>query len=229
MPASGSLAPSVAFADSSAARLPLGPASRRVGDDDACKASQLRTRYGPVSRFAPLRTRPLDHARGRPYRGPGRLPGPDLPWLALLSCRSVTSCHSGTPSCHGCPSKWAHGESHPSTTTPGRLPALVPALRRPPETAGDPETATHRSVGRPGLRAKGQVRRHLPRREDGATGTGTGPRACGGLRSPAGLEHHNDRPGGPRPPPWQGEFAWRAHLGFPEELASEQDFFPSNV
>ncbi len=26
---------------------------------------------------APLRTRPLDHARGHRYRGPGRLPGPD--------------------------------------------------------------------------------------------------------------------------------------------------------
>ena len=85
MPASGSQAPSMAFADSSAARLPLGPASRRVGDNGADKASQLRTRYGPVSCFAPLRTRPLGHARGRPYPGPGRLLGPDLPWLAVLS------------------------------------------------------------------------------------------------------------------------------------------------
>jgi hypothetical protein len=31
----------------------------------------------PAVAFAPLRTRPLDHARGRHYRGPSRLPAPD--------------------------------------------------------------------------------------------------------------------------------------------------------
>src|SRR5208282_2875768 len=34
---------------------------------------------------APLRTRPLDHARGLCYRGPWRLPGPDSHRLAALS------------------------------------------------------------------------------------------------------------------------------------------------
>ena len=60
----------------------------------------IDTRYGPVSCFAPLRTRPLDHARGRPYRGPGRLPGPDLPWLAVPSSLD-SSCHQDSSFLHG--------------------------------------------------------------------------------------------------------------------------------
>ena|SRR5579875_2418664 len=76
------------------------PLHQRLGslstDDDAYQASQhpptttdgrgdAHTRYGPVSRSTPLRTRPLSHARGCPYPGPGRLLGPDLPWLAVFS------------------------------------------------------------------------------------------------------------------------------------------------
>ena len=78
-----------------AARLPLGPPyggesmttlvrPRSRGDLERLVPA-ARTRYGPVSCSTPLRTRPLDHARGCPYRGPGRLPGPDLPWLAISS------------------------------------------------------------------------------------------------------------------------------------------------
>jgi hypothetical protein len=63
--------------------------------------SQLRTRYGPVSCFTPLGTRSLDHARGRPYRGPGRLPGPDLPWLAISSCTRSTHVIWISSFCHG--------------------------------------------------------------------------------------------------------------------------------
>ena len=50
---------------------------------------------------APLRTRSLDHARGRPYRGPGRLPGPDLPWLAISSCARSTHVIWISSFCHG--------------------------------------------------------------------------------------------------------------------------------
>src|ERR1039458_5162951 len=72
-----------------------------LAETDACKASQLRTRYGPVSCFTPLRTRSLDHTRGRPYRGPGRLPGPDLPWLAISSCARSTHVIWISSFCHG--------------------------------------------------------------------------------------------------------------------------------
>jgi hypothetical protein len=98
VPASGSWAPSVAFAETAAARLPLGPPFGGMMLTTLYEASQrrrrdaVRTRYGPVSCFTPLRTRPLDHARGCPYPGPGRLLEPDLPWLADLSSLGLL-CH----------------------------------------------------------------------------------------------------------------------------------------
>jgi hypothetical protein len=95
VPASGSQTPSMAFAVPLAARHPLDPPHGGVYDD-ASQASQLRTRYGPASCSAPLRTRPLDHARGRPYRGPGHLPGPDLPWQAASVPARFTSRHRRT-------------------------------------------------------------------------------------------------------------------------------------
>jgi hypothetical protein len=102
VPASGSLAPSVVFAENRAARLPLVLPFGRCLVTTFIRPRRLHTRYGPVSCFAPLRTRPLDHARERPYRGPGRLPEPDLPWLvASVIARLFTSCHRNHSFCHG--------------------------------------------------------------------------------------------------------------------------------
>jgi hypothetical protein len=44
---------------------------------------------------APLRTRPLDHARGLHYRGPRRLPGPDSHRQAALNLSPL--CHVDLP------------------------------------------------------------------------------------------------------------------------------------
>ena len=55
---------------------------------------------------APLRTRPLDHARGLHYRGPWRLPEPDFHRLAALS---LTSGYVTTTSLSSWrPLRWAH-------------------------------------------------------------------------------------------------------------------------
>jgi hypothetical protein len=48
---------------------------------------------------APLRTRPLDHARGPRYRGPRRLPGPDSHRQAAPNLSLAMSCR--TPFLHG--------------------------------------------------------------------------------------------------------------------------------
>ena len=71
----------MAFALREGARLLLVrlPADRR---NDAAGFTSC---CGLVSCSAPLRTRPLDRARGLRYRGPWRLPGPDLHRLAALS------------------------------------------------------------------------------------------------------------------------------------------------
>jgi hypothetical protein len=61
---------------------------------------------GLVSRSVPLRTPPLDDARGPHYRGPWRLPGPDSHRLAALSFSlgyvTTTSSSSWRPNC------WTH-------------------------------------------------------------------------------------------------------------------------
>jgi hypothetical protein len=72
----------MAFAVSPTARHPLDPtkagsASRRL--------LRLHSRCRPRDRSAPLRTRPLDHARGHHYQGPRRLPGPDSHRLAIVN------------------------------------------------------------------------------------------------------------------------------------------------
>ena len=97
MPASGSLAPSVAFADSSAARLPLGPPLGGV-----CMTTLIRPRNFALatdrsvvsSRFAPgLSTTHGDVPTGDPDVSPDQTyPG----WLPQF--RLVTSCHRTTPS-----------------------------------------------------------------------------------------------------------------------------------
>jgi hypothetical protein len=53
---------------------PSLPARRRSLDDACSGFTHVADR---TVAHAPLRTRPLDHARGHHYRGPGRLPGPD--------------------------------------------------------------------------------------------------------------------------------------------------------
>ena len=51
--------------------------------DDACSGFTHVADRTVAS--APLRTRPLDHARGPRYQGPGRLPGPDSHRQAILN------------------------------------------------------------------------------------------------------------------------------------------------
>jgi hypothetical protein len=109
--ASGSQTPSMAFAVMESARHPHVPARRQVPFDDAC--SGFAHAADRDSRSAPLRTRPLDHARGLHYQGPGHLPGPDSHRLAALNLSLdyvMTTTSSRRPSC------WAHstkaGELH---------------------------------------------------------------------------------------------------------------------
>jgi hypothetical protein len=82
-PASGSQAPSMAFAVRQPARHPL-PRPKRSGSlDDAYSGfTHVADRTAAP---APLRTRPLDHAREHRYQGPGHLPGPDSHRQATLN------------------------------------------------------------------------------------------------------------------------------------------------
>ena len=76
--------------------------------DRANGAAGFTSRYGLISCSTPLRTPPLDDARGPHYRGPWRLPGPDSHRLAALSLSlsyvTTTSLSSWRPSC------WTHSE-----------------------------------------------------------------------------------------------------------------------
>jgi hypothetical protein len=76
--------------------------------------------------FTPLRTRSLDHARGRPYRGPGRLPGPDLPWLAISSCARSTHVIWISSFCHGARADGHTPRREVHRQDPGR--AVCPSL-----------------------------------------------------------------------------------------------------
>jgi hypothetical protein len=58
------------------------PAHRRSLDDAYSGFTHVADR---TVAHAPLRTRPLDHARGHHYRGPRRLPGPDSHRQATLN------------------------------------------------------------------------------------------------------------------------------------------------
>ena len=57
----------------------------RLPADGTNDAAGFTSCCGLASCSAPLRTRPLDHARGLHYRGPWRLPRPDSHRLAALS------------------------------------------------------------------------------------------------------------------------------------------------
>jgi hypothetical protein len=82
-PAPGSQTLSMAFAVREPARHPLPRPNRTSRLTTLTQASlTLQTARSPP---APLRTRPLDHARGHRYQGPGRLPGPDSHRQATLN------------------------------------------------------------------------------------------------------------------------------------------------
>ena len=102
-PAPRPRAPSMAFAVREPARLPLFPAPGGSLDDACSGFTHVADRTVAP---APLRTRPLDHARGHRYRGPRRLPGPDshrqaAPNLSLLR-------HVVSPFPHGAGAVPAH-------------------------------------------------------------------------------------------------------------------------
>ena len=61
----------------------LYPAHKDGSLDDACSGFTHVADRTVAS--APLRTRPLDHARGHRYQGPGHLPGPDSHRQAVLN------------------------------------------------------------------------------------------------------------------------------------------------
>jgi hypothetical protein len=89
-------APSVAFAVDEPARLPL-PRPDGAGLPDDARSGLTRVADRAVA-SAPLRTRPLDHARGPRYRGPRHLPGPHThrqaaPNLSLLMSRQTPFRH----------------------------------------------------------------------------------------------------------------------------------------
>jgi hypothetical protein len=98
-------------------------------EDRANGAAGFTSRYGLISCSTPLRTPPLDDARGPHYRGPWRLPGPDSHRLAALSLSlsyvTTTSMSSWRPSC------WTHSEYRVRITR-----------CRASGTAGTPATST---------------------------------------------------------------------------------------
>jgi hypothetical protein len=74
--------PSVAFAVMEAARLPLVPPE---GGSRFTTFAQAPLRAADLPVVLPASHSALDRARGLPYRGPGRLLGPDSHRLAVLS------------------------------------------------------------------------------------------------------------------------------------------------
>ena len=80
--APGSQTPSMAFTAHKPARHPLFRPEGR-GCDDACSGFTHVTDRTVAP--APLRTQPLDHARGHSYQGPRHLPGPDSHRPAVLN------------------------------------------------------------------------------------------------------------------------------------------------
>jgi len=130
---------SMAFAVGRSARHPLDP-PKGGAIDDACSGFACAADR-PVDP-APLRTRPLNHARGLHYRGPRRLPGPDSHRLAALNLSlsyvTLTSLSSWRPNC------WAHRP-------------VPPAVGADRETAYSalmtPSRVTHAALNQPSLRS----------------------------------------------------------------------------
>jgi hypothetical protein len=73
----------MAFAVREPARHPL-PHPNRDGSLDDAYSGFTHVADRTVAP-APLRTQPLDHARGHHYQGPGHLPGPDSHRQATLN------------------------------------------------------------------------------------------------------------------------------------------------
>lgn len=97
----------MAFAHREGARLLLVRASTDRRND----AAGFTSCCGLVSCSAPLRTRPLDHARGLCYRGPWRLPGPDSHRLAALSLSIGYVTTTSTSLLSWRPISWTHPPS----------------------------------------------------------------------------------------------------------------------
>jgi len=72
----------MAFADITPARHPLCPPEGGWTNDAYSGFTRVADRAVAP---APLRTQPLDHARGLHYQGPRRLPGPDSHRQAALN------------------------------------------------------------------------------------------------------------------------------------------------
>jgi hypothetical protein len=80
----------------------------RANTDRRNDAAGFTSCCGLVSCSAPLRTRPLDHARGHCYRGPWRLPGPDSHRLAALSLSIGYVITTSTSLLSWRPTSWTH-------------------------------------------------------------------------------------------------------------------------
>ena len=86
----------------------LGSSSSVQSTDRRNDAAGFTSCCGLVSCSAPLRTRPLDHARGLYYRGPWRLPGPDSHRLAALSLSIGYVTTTSTSLLSWRPISWTH-------------------------------------------------------------------------------------------------------------------------
>ena len=118
----------MAFALWGWARLPL----HRLPADRPNGAAGFTSCCGLVSCSAPLRTPPLDDARGPHYRGPWRLPEPDSHRLAALSLSlgyvTTTSLLSWRPSCWTHPRRADRPQLPSCQTTPPRNDAPQPGI-----------------------------------------------------------------------------------------------------
>jgi len=96
---------------------PSIPSTRNGSLDDACSGFTHVADRTVAS--TPLRTRPLDHARGHRYQGPGHLLGPDSHRQAILNL-SLGSNSSGSPFPQSARAVWAHHAE--ATRRAGALP-----------------------------------------------------------------------------------------------------------
>jgi hypothetical protein len=149
--------PSMAFTLEEQARLLLDPPSRVRRDD----AAGFTSCCGLVSRSVPLRTPPLDDARGPHYRGPWHLPEPDFHRLAALSLSlsyvTTTSLSSWRPSC------WTHSSTAGSTAPADQpiIQVLQPCPIRALPAKGTLH-ATHNASARTRSAARRETRREPP-------------------------------------------------------------------
>ena len=153
-PAPGSQTPSMAFTAHKPARLPLFRPEGRGCDDAFSGFTHVTDRTVAP---APLRTRPLDHARGHSYQGPRHLPGPDSHRPAVLNLSLdlrhdellllTTPKQSGrtcaTASKRG---QFLTGADNPSPPARRSLSALARSLAKSPSGTSSPRFATPRTI-----------------------------------------------------------------------------------